>query len=760
MHVPDIKWIPEGSSLLHPDLYAALARRPEYVRDMVTSIEDQVMRSRHALGPRYVWEPERRMRVKGHNALDQCLDLGRDFPMHNHRFVARLAGHMRSTGRTPTTLPFDEELTTLDFAVRVVRGSGRQVLSARHDAKLVEPDQELMDVLPSWRNVYVTLPRMPSPFGPRAFTGCYVDSMSLERMPETCMLTLTCEPGVFDDVDKVDTLPLAVALTRTVKVHYRLSEVGLDGMGQGGNADLPGVREAVRAVLSILSQDAAIAAAERPKRRARPVQARTDLALIADVGHGTGWLDWLSGCAAGLFADEVRKVWSPERPWGGHLANLRNHGRTLVVTWDGPRSASAYSGLALGALREWYDDPVQFAQMDEQGLAVLLGTYEDTPWGPEVDEGPFTTSKVADPRSMRVVVPARIDTHEWPTGMPQPHVGLPASGLSRPSLAMDLDHGVPDASTGMVVALKERWLDARCRSWLHSHHKAADRLVDEIQAEAMQMIDGWREESRWIVDAKLDALLWLRGNGMYAGTLGKDHPLPWRGPWLTPEPSGKVEPTPYGAILFPRVEEAVCAAFFDLCGWRWEYVPTGGGFVVHGEHSVHVTLAYLGDDVEGEGLSSSPAFHETLVVNGLHCLREGGETSLGPMTEVTDSGLTEEEYEAMEPYDVGWGAGWGRSVLIHPCLDGVLDFGEVGLCHSIGGWTDRISGEYGKMRPVAPWVVEQLVAHARLRVAGLDGLGKYETERGPKSKLLARLVRHEAAERERLRAEAERGGSK
>ncbi len=69
MHVPDIKWIPEGSSLLHPDLYAALARRPEYVRDMVTSIEDQVMRSRHALGPRYVWEPERRMRVNGHNAL-------------------------------------------------------------------------------------------------------------------------------------------------------------------------------------------------------------------------------------------------------------------------------------------------------------------------------------------------------------------------------------------------------------------------------------------------------------------------------------------------------------------------------------------------------------------------------------------------------------------------------------------------------------------------------------------------------------------
>ncbi len=144
--------------------------------------------------------------------------------------------------------------------------------------------------------------------------------------------------------------------------------------------------------------------------------------------------------------------------------------------------------------------------------------------------------------------------------------------------------------------------------------------------------------------------------------------------------------TRYKGHLFRSQLEATWAAFFDLCGWQWEYEP----FTLNGWLP---DFALIGKEktilVEVKPVFSFPRDVAEKIEQA-----HGDDRSFHSM--IVGCGLTKNCYDSIRcigwirefnhfGYDSGWD--WGEMSLR-------LWDGKAGFFSTQGGWNDRISGEY------------------------------------------------------------------
>lgn len=154
-------------------------------------------------------------------------------------------------------------------------------------------------------------------------------------------------------------------------------------------------------------------------------------------------------------------------------------------------------------------------------------------------------------------------------------------------------------------------------------------------------------------------------------------------------------PTMYSGIRFRSRLEAKWAAFFDICGWRWEYEPFDlngwmPDFLLLGDQRVlvevkPVTWMPWSVTKKIEKAMGNPAdSHYELMILGCTVPIGEHENQIGWLAEKED--LYDWEPE-MGGYDTQWQ--WGGAILGRWSNQEI-----VGFCHDTGWFTDRISGAY------------------------------------------------------------------
>lgn len=135
-------------------------------------------------------------------------------------------------------------------------------------------------------------------------------------------------------------------------------------------------------------------------------------------------------------------------------------------------------------------------------------------------------------------------------------------------------------------------------------------------------------------------------------------------------------PTKYQGILFRSRLEATWAAFFDLCGWRWEYEPFDlqgyiPDFLLHGAVPAIVDVKPLVNlseyHVRAKELDRVCGGHEVLIVG---CGLYGSSDRIGLLTDLC-----------------GWDAGWEDGALM-TCSH----CGRHSYYHTVGSFQSRVCG--------------------------------------------------------------------
>ena len=147
--------------------------------------------------------------------------------------------------------------------------------------------------------------------------------------------------------------------------------------------------------------------------------------------------------------------------------------------------------------------------------------------------------------------------------------------------------------------------------------------------------------------------------------------------------------TEYKGYKFRSRLEARWAVFFDLLGWQWEYEPVDFNgwipdFVIYGKDKIYVEVKPVVEFPEdvAEKIFKSGCDKEVLIVGETFPLSAdhfcGDNTAFGWLAHSSD-----------EP--CGGMTNWWAPAALGRWMDGK---GQIGFCHSEGGFNDRISGGY------------------------------------------------------------------
>lgn len=150
-------------------------------------------------------------------------------------------------------------------------------------------------------------------------------------------------------------------------------------------------------------------------------------------------------------------------------------------------------------------------------------------------------------------------------------------------------------------------------------------------------------------------------------------------------------PTKYNNIMFRSRLEAKWAAFFDLCGWQWEYEPVDFNgwipdFALYGKIDlvyVEVKPVIVMPEDVCEKISRSGCAKEVLIVgqrNPFPC-----EDSMGVAIGWIREGFYGHNYDGLDDYEWWQEAAYGRWAAGN---------GTIGFCPSMGVYVDRITGTY------------------------------------------------------------------